>query len=298
MFGTDLKSKRLFIDRIFFYGAFSYLIIASLLSLTVPFFGDSKKYLEHEQAGCVIGQQCFCELVRDTTLRQPSAAWTSLAFVPFAFLILLIVKKDIGNEPLPFQLGVRFSALFAIECANIGFGSYWYHGTLTQFGEILDGIPMHCIGILLLSCLLIQWMSSNKEGVWNGNDGAIIYVFLCLPIFITYAFLSNWGRLTWYLMGGEIVLFVFMQILWVAVKKIHCNLQWFYGSLICLLLAFAIWNLDFSHTWCNNTAFIQGHGLWHILLALCVFCIFKFFHSVGTENNKDECAEKKISSNI
>ncbi len=87
-------------------------------------------------------------------------------------------------------------------------------------------------------------------------------------------------------MPGNIAFGVFISIAVVLkrsivlVWKIHCEKKWGIYALTSCIAAFAVWNIGKNgNPLCDPNSLIQGHAAWHLLLALAMFFLFRFYVS-------------------
>src|SRR5690606_39093826 len=77
-----------------------------------------------------------------------------------------------------------------------------------------------------------------------------------------------------------IALTVFFEVLNGMLRKIPRENRWGVYALIAFLAAFAVWNLGRNDCpFCNPESWLQPHALWHGLVALSQFFLFRFYAS-------------------
>jgi len=65
-----------------------------------------------------------------------------------------------------------------------------------------------------------------------------------------------------------------------ARKVAAVKYQWFFATLVTLIISFGFSISDGTRFWCDSTQhgwFSQGHAIWHWVAALAMFTIFKHY---------------------
>ena len=77
-----------------------------------------------------------------------------------------------------------------------------------------------------------------------------------------------------------LILMGITEILIIYKKKIRHDQSYAWAALICILLSFTIWNLtQTGSSLCDPSSIIQGHAIWHILDALALGLLFRYYIS-------------------
>lgn len=180
--------------------------------------------------------RCFCEAPRAAFPRQPADTWSNAAYVIAGGLLL-------GRGRL----------LFGALCVALGFGSAWFHGTLTLAGEWLDVWAMYAVvGLMIAEDL--------------GRPDA----FYAIGAF--YAALQTWypGRVWPFAVELAALLALEARLFQSRSKRGRLAVL---GGLACFGLALVVWVPDRSGAWCAPESALQGHALWHVLCAAALFLV-------------------------
>src|SRR5205085_9767195 len=87
----------------------------------------------------------------------------------------------------------------------------------------------------------------------------------------------GWGNVAF---GGFIILTILLEAFTIFWRRIEHKPGWSFASMGAIALAFFIWNMSRTgHPWCDPYSYIQGHAAWHLLDALSVYCLFRYYIS-------------------
>ncbi len=215
----------------------------------------------------------FCEANRPGLIKEPSNTWSNFAFCFVALWVAYILSYRPTNRSNLFSKVIFYPLLFCFGISLLGPGSMALHATMSQLGGRLDVLSMFLVSsfmfcyalkrifnfdtltfsIFYILCLILSILSFKSEGAFAFNLGAVDLTFGLFAV--------GSGIMELYLMFFKLDI----------IKK--------YGILymVLFILAFIIWQVD--HNFCNPEQVIQFHAIWHILNAISVFYIFKYYYS-------------------
>lgn len=202
----------------------------------------------------------FCEERLCAWIVEPSNAWSSMAYVVIGVLMAFGARGA----------GIVGATIAAAQ-VMIGIGSFFFHGTGTFAGEVVDQIGMFMLSALVLCCSLAQargW-SANKTVsryvvVVVASTAAIFVVRpLGIPIFAAQLAVGLlWQVVLWRRSTGQ-------------ARDDH---RIFFSGLGLFLCSFAIWITDITGLVCDpHNHLITGHAIWHVLNAVCVWRLAVFY---------------------
>ena len=210
---------------------------------------------------------CFCETSHtQSPIRQPANTVSSLGFVFSGTIILFQMRQKEAARRLP----AGYSAIMGISSIMIGVGSAFYHASLTFIGQFFDVFGMFLLAAFML---VYAW-----ERIWNLRLTTTLGLYLALNLFLS---------------GLQIVIpdtrrYVFAIILIVALlceyyfhmkAKPQIEVRWMRYGISLLAVAYIIWILDNTHTICFEKSLFQGHAAWHILGAVSVLYLYRYYAS-------------------
>jgi hypothetical protein len=200
---------------------------------------------QFEPATC-LPYNCNCELVRDEFIRQPSAFWSSLAYIATSFATIYFIKNkttDLKN--------------WALVCFLMGLSSLFGHLSFTRFSLALD---VSTIVLVLTFFPLLR--SLSRRGISQLKKFFILLLFFIILFFGIYE-LDKWPKV---FLCVSVFIFVLKDTL--RSTKKYKTLQ---VSILILFVSFSLFLLDEFHIGCDPMSLFQFHSVWHIGTALSMF---------------------------
>jgi hypothetical protein len=217
------------------------------------------KYLNTFERSVCFPDNCNCEKIYiNSFVAQPVSTITNL---PILILGVYIIKKHFKDHHL-FTLG--FLILIA------GFGSVILHMSFTKIGQILD-----FSGIGFVFAWVIFYYYINRR---------YYYLFLGLLISLSYytIYLSENYRypLVYTLSIASVITILVNE----RKNKIYKNKNIIWGC-ISFVIGFIFFKLDNIRVWCPQIRWLQGHTIWHFLVAFSLLHYYKFFKEKQADLN-------------
>jgi hypothetical protein len=200
---------------------------------------------QFEPASC-LPDNCNCELVRDSFIRQPSAFWSSFAYIGTSFATIYFIKNK-----------TRELKSWAFVCFVMGLSSLFGHMSFTRLSLAFDISSI----VLVLTFFPIVRLLSRKE--ISQIKIFFIFLFFFVILFLGIYELDKWPKVF-------LCLTVFIFVLKDTFRSSK-NYKLFQVSVCILLASFGLFLLDEFHIGCDPMSFFQFHSIWHIGTALSMF---------------------------
>ncbi len=213
-----------------------------------------------------LGSHCFCEAPRwGSLVLQPANSWSSFGFVVVGAWIMLGAAQHPGSA-----LGTGATLWFGLTAIIIGVGSVMLHATLTLWGQFADVVGMYLLGSFTLVRGVARWRRLQPI------TATAVYVILCAMLIALLWAVPETRR--W--LFAVILLFALAIEWWLArPRRIGVRPELLLLGVAANLLAFAIWILDQTRTWCVPESWLQGHAAWHLLGAIAVALSYGYYRS-------------------
>ncbi|SFC75833.1 ceramidase domain-containing protein [Spirosoma endophyticum] len=207
---------------------------------------------------------------------QPINTYSNLAYFFFGVLLLQIAWDDHTQQGKPglnrLENFPMLSALLGGCFVYLGFGSAFFHASLTYLGQRVDMNATYSIMLTLVGMALyhlghrLRWTPAQKT-IW------VLALLVLIGVFLPIALLVPSSRLVPALILG---LNVLMLINYIQFRK-ERSFWLILLSFGLIVLAIKIRTLDVQKVGCDPHSFLQGHALWHVLTGLSSFCSYAFF---------------------
>lgn len=209
--------------------------------------------------------------MHDGWVRQPSNTVSSLAFCLAAGWMALDWRRGGLGRLRPLEAGCLAAGVFLV-----GATSAVYHASLTFFGQYLDVQSMYLL-VLAAVALNVDALRPGQPRrfalVYFGVNLALGVLLLTVPLLRRYAF----GLALASILVTEVLLRRRGLRDWPLTPLLAAGLT--QG------LAFGIWALDLTHTWCAPESLLQGHAAWHVLGAVASAFLWVYFRGSRSIRN-------------
>jgi hypothetical protein len=213
---------------------------------------------------------CFCEKVRsDDLIRQPVNTWSSLAFVLAGSAIFLSDQKR-RKSALRLRLSKASVFLLALSTVVIGIGSAFFHASLTLVGQFFDVFGMYLLTSFMLAYAL--------QRLFRWNDGLMVAFYISINLLLS-GLLYEVPETRRYVFAIVLLLAIIFEMLVRRLRTTQIAVRWWNSGLMLFLIGYVIWILDNTRVLCSPNSLLQGHSVWHILGAVAVFCLFRYYSS-------------------
>lgn len=213
----------------------------------------------------------FCEARLCDVIKEPSNAWSSLAYLVAGLLLLWRPGAPAKNE----------ARAIGVTTGLVGIGSFFFHMTGSFAGELVDLSTMYMVSGLMLTLELNRWLRL---------EGNRLYALWALLVIVPIGLVTQFHTVGIVLFAAEIgttvvLLFLEPKLLPGADYRPMYALQTTYavGSLI--------WLSDLTKVLCapDNHVF-TGHAMWHVLGATCMVIFSYHRHACARAVPESESA--------
>ena len=220
----------------------------------------------HWQPATCLQTGCFCESANEQSpIRQPSNAYSSLAFVFSGMIVLSQMQKNTSRR-FP---GI-YAAIMGVSSIIVGVGSAFYHASLTFIGQFFDVFGMFLLAALTL---VYAW-----ERIWTLRLTTTLSLYLALNLFLSWLQIAIPDTRR-YAFAVVLMLALAFEYYFRLKKKPRIETRWLWIGTSLLGSAYIIWILDNTRLVWFAKSFFQGHAVWHILGAIAVLFLHRYYVS-------------------
>jgi hypothetical protein len=196
---------------------------------------------------------CFNEAIRPGAILQPVSTFSSLAYA-FVGIYVLLAREGFDNK--------IWRHVFAWSLIITGFGSAFFHMTLSFVGQTVDVVGMY----LLATFVIVYAFRSAKI---SAKQLAALYAAFNVLLLVVLIFAPGLRRYLFaLLLVAGLVLEYFRN------RKL-CSQKLLGAAAGVLLFGFGIWTVDqlrlLSADW------FYGHTAWHIFGAVAGYLLYKYY---------------------
>ena len=211
---------------------------------------------------------CFCEAIRNDGIMQPANTWSSLAFVIVAGIVLLrwTRNRHIASH-------ATYPILLALTLLVVGFGSAFFHATLSFNGQFVDVLGMYFIATFALLYGIARLRSLTSTMLVSAfivSNAVLAAILYWAPLFRRVVF-------------GVLIAAALVVEISISRRMTQREAASKLKTAIALLgLGFAIWVFDYTRIICSPGSWIQGHAIWHVLGALSAWYLYLYYENQAT----------------
>ena len=219
----------------------------------------------------------FCEH-SSGLIKQPVNTFSNFAFV----IVGLLIGWDQAHGRFSKNANIitqsRFVAgFYATLAVLLGPGSMAMHATMSAAGGFLDMLSMYLMASFIFTFAMVRSFR------WGALSFLIIFsISLAILLYINQL---NYevpfvGFIGSFFFGVFLIMAAIIELINYFIRKIQIDVRFGFASILLMALALFIWKMSFSgNIWCSPTSLIQGHGIWHILCAIAVYTLYRYYVS-------------------
>ena len=226
----------------------------------------------------------YCEFNNvDRFFHQSMNTYSNIIYFFFGIFICQLAWEDQKNSAKIGQNRLEqfpaLSYLMGGAFIYLSIGSAFFHASLTWVGQRVDMNGTYGLSIALLAICLyhVFYRLTFSERTRTQLVGCLIVLIIAFyPLAL--------------LLSSSILLPIFILSIWlltllnyVQFRKQRSILVAIF-SIVLILVAFKIRQLDVEKINCDPYSLWQGHSVWHLLAGLSSFCGYAFFRFTPTPN--------------
>ena len=216
---------------------------------------------------------CYCEAPSGGPIEQISNSFSNLLYVLAGLLIALLPHSKKRAELNLISSDPSYSILYGCNTIILGFGSFFYHGSLTEFGRFFDWFGMYLFASYIIIYSIARYFRS-----WftPARFLTIFSLFMVALVIITLTVNADIRRHIF-----TVMIIIALIVAGIVNLQLQQKLNSWYlaASLTSLVIAYGIWNLDNNGIYCFPHSLIQGHAIWHILTGLSISLVYLYLRS-------------------
>jgi hypothetical protein len=249
-------------------------IIAAMTGMTVFLLAIYFGWMG-EPAGAGAG---FCEIGHGGKIIQPVNTWSNLGFIAVGFIIAWQQRQQrfpAGRNP--FNNGAFFSTFYATLAVLLGPGSMAMHATTTYVGGFLDLLSMYMIASFITSYALKRLFRLKVKGFIGIFSSLLAFCIFCHFQDVKPPIVGHFGS---FIFGSLLIISAILELILLLARGQKIKVFFGLGSIATMGLAFFIWNMSLTGMpWCDPSSLIQGHGVWHLLNAVSIYLLYRYYVS-------------------
>jgi uncharacterized membrane protein len=154
----------------------------------------------------------------------------------------------------------------------IGYGSAFYHATLSFAGQFADVLGMYLLAVFIV---LYAWSRLRPlsdlamAGLYVGINAVLAVLLLGVPAFRRYAF------------GLLLLTGLALELRVRGARVAVVDRRWLMAAAVVMAIGFTAWVLDITRVACSSGSLLQGHALWHLAGAAASLPLFRYYASEG-----------------
>lgn len=217
----------------------------------------------------------YCEFNNPEVLfHQKMNTYSNLIYFFLGIVIILFSKNDFNKRNTENRLRVfpELSILLGVCFIYLSLGSAFFHASLTWVGQRIDMNGTYSLSIVTLA---IGIYSVFHKLELSATAKRIIIVALMLLIIAFYEIHLR--------VSSGLLLPAFILSIWLLTTinyfqfKKQRSLVLAITSMILIVTALKIRQLDVDKIGCDPNSIFQGHSLWHVMTGVSSFCGYAFF---------------------
>jgi hypothetical protein len=222
----------------------------------------------------------YCEFNNpDRFFHQSMNTYSNLVYFFLGILVCLIAWEDYKNRNFQNRLAnfPLLSALMGLCFIYLGFGSAFFHASLTWAGQRVDmngtySVTLTLVGIGLYHVLHKINFTERAKKIW-----IITMVFIFLSFYQVHLLVSS---------SILVPILILLMMIFMGINYFQFPKQRYIIlgvlSFVLIIVAVKIRTMDVQKINCDPHSLYQGHSVWHLMTGLSSFCTYAFFRFYKT----------------
>ena len=221
-----------------------------------------------------------CEfLYTEGLFKQPNSTFSNVAFLFFGLMILLW-KPNVNPPKNLITQNPSLATFMGLVVLGLFLGSSFYHSSVLKIAAYCDMFGVYSVAFFVLYFQLSKFYITKKvtPSLTLTNREKWTFISLVLGSTLLFDFLFKDEALP------VIIVFAAILLSFLAASfntHFKLNKRYLLGSI--LFSFFGIFSFFTDHHVCYQNSLIQGHSLWHICCAACIYTVFLIFSTEELE---------------
>jgi len=219
----------------------------------------------------------------DAVFRTQANTWSNLAYVLVGLYAVGLGLNDLRQkapaEASYLQRTPEMTILFGVTCSYLGFGSGFFHASLTRWGQQLDVAAMYSPVLVLIAINLGRWISRLRPSAGRGRlpTWPVLAALVVITSFLLYQY--KWSMRSGVVLPSLILTVGGFALLDRFQTRYRMASGWLLGSTLALVAARICWQLDVAGAFSGPDTWLQGHAVWHLLTGVSLGAAYLYQRS-------------------
>ncbi len=219
----------------------------------------------------------FCEAYHQGPIKQPANTWSNLGFIAAGLFIAWQLARGVYKTENTLTRSTFYATFYSCLVVLLGPGSMAMHATGTEVGGFFDMLSMYLIAAFLTAYALqrfFKWQPVHFTVVFS------LVLISCLWADKQHDIHFMFGFFGVTAFAFYVGLTILVEALNIYIRKMEHQTRWAYYSFAALIAAFIIWIPSHDDGFlCDPQSLLQGHAVWHLLNAVSLYCLFRYYVS-------------------
>ena len=219
----------------------------------------------------------------DRIIRTSANTWSNLAyvFVGMYFIALGILDHRVIKKAKNFVMRQpSLSILYGAAAIFLGFGSFFFHGSLTRIGQQFDVAGMYAILLAMVAIAASRMLTKISFLQTNSAERGITYIWFVLALIgSAFGFIYKWELSSFKVLtqlAGVVAVFTIPDLF---IRR-YTTYRWaIVFALASFGIAYYIRDLDIKDHFSGPDSIFQGHAVWHFLTAAGFVFMYLYYRS-------------------